>query len=128
MSTAATSQACAAAAAWRTLPPLSASICGITRGRTITAAMTRAAPNAGPSVAASEASPGSRLAASSVPKRISAPRLTPLVTRKRTAERLTANAVGMPERISYFQLVWEARYHINPIYSQAKCYTIMLLI
>lgn len=99
VSTVATSQACAAAAAWRTLPPPLASIVGITRGSPITAATTSAATAVGIKVEASEASPGIRRAVSSTPKMIRAPKLTALVTMKRTAERLTAKAVGMPERI-----------------------------
>ncbi len=99
VSTASRSQAWAAAAARRTRPPRSRSICGIARGRKTTAAITSAAPAAGTSVRTSEASPGRRPIASAAPKTRSAPRLTPLVTRKRTAERLTAKPVGMPERI-----------------------------
>jgi len=65
----------------------------------MTAAATKAAPAAGIKVVASGASPGRRPIASAVPKITRAPRLTPLVTRKRTAERLAAKAVGTPERI-----------------------------
>jgi hypothetical protein len=62
-------------------------------------AMITAPTAAGTRVRRSEASPGSRPTASSAPKTTSAAPLTKLVTRKRTAERLTAKAVGMPERI-----------------------------
>ncbi len=61
--------------------------------------MTTAAIAAGTRVPASEALPGSTPIASSAPKMTRAKPLTALVTRKRTAERLTANPVGMPERI-----------------------------